>query len=297
MEGAYRSQPQEAAPHADDVRWRQRAARAAEVLIALLIAEGAVEVVAYYCRPGIMNLSFEQKEVVQSLKLLAIVVCAVGEAACAWVLTKPRPSAGIARTLAEWSLRGLALAAAARAFLRLVAPELYGSSVATYGSRHDVDAVVRALVALAGLWFISSLFRELRFPDRARSARRVAVVLLLAVGILAGWPHGDPRVLVAAIVVTFGCALRGLKLVIDLKRILRVTLHEWWVDTSDATRPKWASVVVSERSRVDVTTADGEQLAFPNKFDAVDGLRELGWIEGQRAVAQGLVKQLPPSPI
>jgi hypothetical protein len=235
--------------------------------------------------------------VVRSSLLLAIVVCAVGEVACAWVLTKPRPGASIARTLAEWSLRGLAMAAAARAFLRLVAPELYGPSVATYGSRHDVDAVVRALVALAGLWFISSSFRELRFPDRARSARRVAVVLLLAVGILASWPHGDPRVLFAASVATFGCALRGLELVIDLKRILRVTLHEWWVDISDATRPKWASVVVAERYRVDVITAGGEQLAFPNKFDAVDGLRELGWVEGHRAVAQGLVKQVPPSPI
>lgn len=303
MVGGYRSLSQGVAPRADDVRWRVRVAKAVWILIALFVSSALVGVVVWFVQVHVLEESPPERrvEVLETpwLKIVPAIlglVFSAGEAACAWVMTAPRPSAKTSPAIQAWVLRGFATASAVSFILRLALPKLFALAHEDDGLLDHIDRVVEICLAPAGLWFVSALFRELGLPKRAHTARTLALGLAAMYGV-ALWGGGGSVLMLVALGFICWSVVHGFVLVVAVGHALRVARHEWWVDVGDVSSPNWASLVVSGQGLAEVMMAGGERTDFASKSDAEVRLKERGFVHGKHAVTQGAVNQLPPSPI
>lgn len=301
----YRSKPERnhAGPRIDDERWRRRTSFGALALIVLVVATVLSTLIAVMLRRwGVSETT--------AYSLVETLVFASAWLVAVWLYTTPRPAPEFARTkVAAWSLRTVAVAPFAFDLALLLFPAQFAPPVMQEGARHAVPAsslywvagTVPVLMLLLGLEYLRAMFKELNRPHDQRTAFWLLIapiaapIIPLTFALLACrmWVALFAVMAFAAIVWTVG----GFMLVLTLRRVLRVTHHEWWLAENELPDYEWASLVVLGDSRAEVLTADGKRHGFEDDDEAAEWLTEAHFLPEAVARRRGLVSWVPPAPI
>jgi hypothetical protein len=222
---------------------------------------------------------------------------ALAEAITAWILTTRRPPPrGRLLALSGWCLRALATASALLWLGAMLFPDQYAAARVLSNPVLWIAYLTGICGQPLGLLYLGALFDDLGLPRHVRTSRVLAVALLVS---LAVWSFVGRRTEIAALVMltTWACQAWGILLVFRLRKALSIQRHDFWVDATNVTSPGWASLVVGRDGRALVLTPEGERRQFESVASAERHLEARAFIEGSQALADKLVRELPPSPL
>lgn len=246
-----------------EIAWRRRVGNGAAVL-----AMGLVMIVA----GGAIPESLQELHALRALVLLLAVLAAWLMTAphhgrrgwLAWLLLLAVATAGVLSILAVHGVMGGGPAAAASSVALVVGLEFLARLHIDFGHPRAAHLARVSLVPASGL-VVASLFK---LPS-------IVEYVLLGAGLLSA--------LLALVLAGWFLGLSAPK----RKR------QSWWLDNGAETPGVWVSLI-AEKSGYSVISTEGELASFGSEEKAYDWLEEHGYVWSDKALADGLVTELPP---
>ena len=190
------------------------------------------------------------------------------------------------------------------AALRIVATIDGGLAIASsldpteWGAAESLHVLFVLVVTPAvGLLYVAARLHSFGLPQQAR--KLVTLMALIPGSLLLTFIVGILYLPLTIIFVIPGAAayffslLWGFALMFGVRRILRVELQEWWLDTGALPRVEWTSYSHLGDGRIELVGVRGGACWFDDYSAAMFWLRQSGFCHEDQALKQGLVDRTP----